>query len=66
MAKRTYEIEVPDELGPMWMNQDNLMACLVAYCPNTPFVVQDVTDSASRAQPPSCAIRVDGVIISDG
>ncbi len=26
--KRTFEIEWEDDLGPMWMNVDNLMSCL--------------------------------------
>lgn len=26
--KRIFEIEWPDENGPMWMNVDNLMFCL--------------------------------------
>jgi hypothetical protein len=42
--KRTFEIEWNDDLGPMWMNADNLMACLVAYCPNTKLGTTDVTD----------------------
>ena len=32
--KRVFEIEFPDELGEMWMNQDNLMLCINAYCEN--------------------------------
>ncbi len=26
--KRMFEIEYPDDCGPMWMNVDNLMICL--------------------------------------
>lgn len=26
--KRTFEIEFRDDLGPMWMNEDNLAICL--------------------------------------
>jgi len=65
MTKRIYEISVPDDLGPMWMNQDNLLACLVAYCPNTSFLVNDITDYNFRALPPARAIRADGVTISN-
>ena len=32
--KRIFEIEFPNELGEMWMNQDNLMLCINAYCEN--------------------------------
>ncbi len=32
--KRVFEIEFPDELGEMWMNQDNLMLCINSYCEN--------------------------------
>ena len=41
--KRTFEIEFPDDLGPMWMNRDNLMMCLSEKCPNTHFTVTDLT-----------------------
>ena len=49
MTRRLFAIEWDDELGPMWMNKDNLMACLVAYCPNTDFVTDDVTDLITGA-----------------
>ena len=45
--KRSFEIEFPDECGPMWMNKDNLLLCLNSYCKNTEFKVQDITDSKS-------------------
>ncbi len=47
MTRRLFAIEWDDELGPMWMNIDNLMACLVAYCPNIDFVTDDITDEIS-------------------
>jgi len=48
--KRTFEIEWDDDLGPMWMNADNLMACLVAHCPNTKFGTTDVTDTLTASE----------------
>lgn len=44
--KRAFTIEWPDESGPMWMNVDNLLLCLNAYCPNTEFRVEDITEEA--------------------
>ena len=41
--KRTFEIEFPDDYDPFWMNKDNLLLCLNAYCPNTFFNVKDIT-----------------------
>lgn len=41
--KRTFEIEFPDDLGPLWMNKSNLLTCLTNTCPNTIFTVKDVT-----------------------
>ena len=32
--KRIFEIEFPDDLGPMWMNKDNLLLTINAYCDN--------------------------------
>jgi len=32
--KKTFEIEWPDDCGPGWMNVDNLMLCINAYCSN--------------------------------
>ena len=42
--KRIFSIEFPDESGDLWMNKDNLLACLRAYCPNTEFKVEDLTE----------------------
>lgn len=56
MPKRTFEIEWPDDCGPLWMNRDNLLICLTETCPNTEFTVRDTTgDGASDARP-----RTDG------
>ena len=33
--KRTFTIEWPNDSGPMWMNADNLMLCITAYCGET-------------------------------
>jgi hypothetical protein len=41
--KRTFEIEWPDENGPMWMNVSNLLFCLTETCRNTRFTVRDLT-----------------------
>lgn len=32
--RRYFVIDYPDELGPLWMNQDNLMLCINSYCGN--------------------------------
>ncbi len=58
MPKRTFEIEWPDESGPLWMNRDNLLIALTRTCPNTQFTVQDVTgddacDPAPRTDGPA-------------
>jgi len=45
--KRIFVIEYPDDLGPFWMNKDNLLLCLNAYCPNTKFKISDITDKVS-------------------
>ncbi len=42
--KRIFSIEYPGELGEMWLNKDNLMACLSAYCHGVEFSVEDLTD----------------------
>lgn len=56
--KRKFEIEWPDDCGPMWMNTSNLLLCLTNYCRNTRFTVRDVTgdgnpyaESAGPANP---------------
>ena len=41
--KRVFEIEWPDDNGPLWMNRDNLLLCLTSYCRNSEFTVRDVT-----------------------
>ena len=41
--KRVFEIEWPDDNGPLWMNRDNLLLCLTANCRGTEFTVWDVT-----------------------
>ena len=43
--KRIFSIEWPDDLGELWMNKDNLLLCLDAYCTNTKFTVEDLTES---------------------
>ena len=41
--KRIFEIEFPDNHGPVWMNRDNLLHCLTNTCRDTTFVVRDIT-----------------------
>lgn len=40
---RYFEVEWEDELGPMWMNVDNLILCINAYCEGEPCKARDVT-----------------------
>ena len=47
--ERVFKIEWPDDLGPMWLNQDNLMFCLLSVCKNTPFTVTDVTNKPEES-----------------
>lgn len=49
MTKRIFTIEWPDDLGPLWMNKDNLLLCLNAYCENIPFITEDVSDKIATA-----------------
>ncbi|KKN85771.1 hypothetical protein LCGC14_0275770 [marine sediment metagenome] len=42
--ERVFKIKWPDDDGPMWLNQDNVMCCLRAVCTNTTFTVTDVTN----------------------
>lgn len=51
MTIRTFSIEVSDDLGPMWMNRDTLLACLCAYCQGVRFNVADVTGDGCDPQP---------------
>lgn len=55
MPKRTFEIEWDDDLGPLWMNTDNLLICLTQTCPNTTFTVLDVTPGDLCIRRPSTA-----------
>lgn len=50
MSKRIFEIEFPDDCGPFWMNKDNLLLCLKAYCKNVQFHVKDVTGLMQELQ----------------
>jgi len=45
--KRVFEIEFKDDLGPMWMNQDNLLTCLLTKtncAVGTILNVRDITE----------------------
>ena len=48
--KRVFEIEWPDEAGPLWMNADNLMLCINAYCKikNGKIKAEDITDNIKK------------------
>lgn len=49
--KRTFEVEWKDDLGPMWMNQDNLLRCLTTteHCGEGTIVdVLDVTEESEE------------------
>jgi len=50
--KRIFEIEFPDDLGPMWMNKDNLLLTINAYCDNTDgkIKVKDITEEVRKAR----------------
>lgn len=48
--KRIFEIEYPDDHGPMWMNRDNLLICLT-----TEFTVTDVTGDGALVPMPATA-----------
>lgn len=41
--KRVFEIIWSGDTGPLWMNRDNLLLCLIRSCNNTEFTVRDVT-----------------------
>ena len=40
--KKSFEIEWPDATGPLWMNRDNVLLCLTAYCRGVEFTVRDI------------------------
>ena len=45
--QRTFEIQFEDDLGPMWMNVDNLLICLntTTHCGEDAIIrVRDVTE----------------------
>ena len=51
MTRRTFEVEWPGDLGPLWMNTSNLLTCLAEYCRTTRFRARDVTgDGASTTE----------------
>jgi len=57
---RTFKIEYPDDCGEMWMNVDNLMLCINAYCKGVDISAEDVTalntkiDAANAIMAPYC------------
>lgn len=55
LMKRTFEIEFPDDLGPLWMNTSNLLICLTNTCVNTEFTVKDVTGDGLAITDPETA-----------
>ena len=51
--KRMFEIEYPDDCGPMWMNVDNLAICLRTkefIGPKVKISVRDVTDEVEKTK----------------
>jgi hypothetical protein len=50
--KRVFEIETPDDFGPMWMNKDNLLRCLTStdHCRNYVVKVNDITDKLQESE----------------
>lgn len=48
---RKFSIEWPDDLGPMWMNRDNLLIVLTNMCRFTQFTVMDITGDGCDPQP---------------
>lgn len=50
--KRIFEIEYPDDCGPLWMNTSNLLLCLTQTCRNTVFTVRDVTGDGQANEAP--------------
>jgi hypothetical protein len=55
-VKRVFEIEYPDDCGPLWMNRDNLLLCLTSYCCNTEFTVRDVTGDGECDPSPATSV----------
>lgn len=62
--KRIFEIEWPGDCGPLWMNRDNLLLCLTAYCRGTEFTVQDVTGDGNCDPTPRTDVRTDEKLAS--
>lgn len=57
--KRSFEIEWPDENGPLWMNSGNLLICLTEICSRTRFTVRDITgDDVADPSPYSSGPRL--------
>ena len=48
--KQTFEIEWDDSLGENWMNKDNLLLCINAYCENEPCRVTEASREMERVQ----------------
>lgn len=42
MAEKYFKITWPDDNGPEWMNVDNLMLCINAYCKNNKVTAEEV------------------------
>lgn len=56
--KRVFELEFDDDLGPMWMNEDNLASCLFSetHISNVKVGIKDITDDEleGQAEEPPC------------
>ncbi len=56
--KRTFEVEWPDDLGPLWLNKSNLLMCLTSFCRGTRFTVKDVTGDDQADPSPETAMQL--------
>lgn len=60
--KRTFEIEWNDDLGPMWMNEENLLNCLHGTEKCSPGLITAVRDVTPEPGYQVITIDADGVI----
>ncbi|TET94000.1 MAG: hypothetical protein E3J28_03315 [Desulfobacteraceae bacterium] len=50
--KRIFELEFDDDLGPLWMNKDNLASCLFSetHISNVKIGIRDITNGKQKAK----------------
>lgn len=56
MPIRKFSIQWPEELGPLWINRDNLLNCLAQRYPRTLFIVKDITNDTLAIDNPKTAL----------